>query len=112
MGERQEVFGSSTALEKEYLRLTALPTVDAVRPPEVLQQVRRGQRCWLSAALCGLCSMSLALNLMCKAQQHACYLHLFADAPSCASLCVCKAHGVCAPTSSSSGRQPYWDAGA
>ena len=34
------MFGSSTALEKEYLRLTALPTVDAVRPPEVLQQVR------------------------------------------------------------------------
>lgn len=54
------MFGSSTALEKEYLRLTALPTVDAVRPPEVLQQVRRGRRRWLSAALVGLCSMCLA----------------------------------------------------
>ena len=52
VGEREEVFGSSTALEKEYLRLTALPTVDAVRPPEVLQQVRRGPRHWLGAESC------------------------------------------------------------
>ena len=40
-GGRAEVFGSSTALEKEYLRLTALPTLGAVRPPAVLEQVRR-----------------------------------------------------------------------
>lgn len=39
-GGREAVFGSSTALEKEYLRLTTLPTVDAVRPPGVLEQAR------------------------------------------------------------------------
>ena len=33
---RDHALGASTALEKEYLRLTTLPTVDNVRPPRVL----------------------------------------------------------------------------
>jgi hypothetical protein len=31
-------FGTSTALEKRYLRLTAAPTADTVRPPHVLER--------------------------------------------------------------------------
>jgi hypothetical protein len=31
-------YGTSGALEKEYLRLTVMPSVDSVRPPEVLEQ--------------------------------------------------------------------------
>ncbi|KAK9840595.1 hypothetical protein WJX81_004184 [Elliptochloris bilobata] len=50
-GGRQEVFGSSNALEKEYLRLTALPTVGAVRPPPVLEQaLARVKQRWLAHA--------------------------------------------------------------
>ena len=42
------VVGRSTALEKEYLRLTSMPTLDAVRPPAVLgQALRMVQRHWL-----------------------------------------------------------------
>lgn len=34
----EDVYGTSQALEKEYLRLTTLPTLEQVRPPEVLEQ--------------------------------------------------------------------------
>lgn len=47
---REEVFGASTALEKDYLRLTTLPTVENVRPPAVLAQARPAGPCAPSAA--------------------------------------------------------------
>eukprot|EP00884_Botryococcus_braunii_P002881 jgi/Botrbrau1/12594/Bobra.0169s0122.1 len=44
----EEVYGTSQALEKEYLRLTTLPTVDKVRPPEVLERaLHRVKHRWL-----------------------------------------------------------------
>ena len=49
---RAEVFGSSTALEKEYLRLTALPTLGAVRPPAVLEQVGRALKLCCALYVC------------------------------------------------------------
>ena len=42
------VVGHSTALEKDYFRLTSMPTLDAVRPPAVLKQaLRMVQQHWL-----------------------------------------------------------------
>lgn len=47
-GRAAPVFGRSAALEKEYLRLTAAPTLDSVRPPPVLKQaLRLVQQRWL-----------------------------------------------------------------
>jgi hypothetical protein len=40
-GQQAAVFGRSRALEKEYLRLTSMPTLDTVRPPAVLKQALR-----------------------------------------------------------------------
>ena len=46
--EGAAVLGRSTALEKEYLRLTSMPTLDAVRPPAVLlRALRMVQQHWL-----------------------------------------------------------------
>lgn len=42
------VFGTNTSVEKGYLRLTSLPSVDAVRPPAVLRQaLERVKARWL-----------------------------------------------------------------
>lgn len=46
------VLGRSTALEKEYLRLTSMPTLDAVRPPGVLKRaLSMVQQHWLEVRL-------------------------------------------------------------
>lgn len=36
--EQGRARGTSTSLEKDYLRLTSLPTLESVRPPEVLRK--------------------------------------------------------------------------
>ena len=38
---KQAVYGQNRQLEKEYLRLTSMPTLDAVRPPAVLKKALR-----------------------------------------------------------------------
>lgn len=42
------VYGQNRQLEKEYLRLTSMPTLDAVRPPAVLKKaLKLVQQRWL-----------------------------------------------------------------
>ncbi|KAK9812652.1 hypothetical protein WJX72_001324 [[Myrmecia] bisecta] len=46
-----EVYGENANLEKEYLRLTSMPTLDAVRPPHVLHSaLKLVQARWLQDA--------------------------------------------------------------
>ncbi|BDA50297.1 Leukocyte receptor cluster member 8 homolog [Coccomyxa sp. Obi] len=48
---KQVVYGQNRQLEKEYLRLTSMPTLDAVRPPAVLKKaLRHVQQRWLQDA--------------------------------------------------------------
>lgn len=45
---KQAVYGQNRQLEKEYLRLTSMPTLDAVRPPAVLKKaLQHVQQRWL-----------------------------------------------------------------
>ncbi|CAL8465200.1 g4735 [Coccomyxa elongata] len=48
---KQVVYGQNRQLEKEYLRLTSMPTLDTVRPPDVLKRaLRHVQQRWLQDA--------------------------------------------------------------
>ncbi|KAK9903296.1 hypothetical protein WJX75_002137 [Coccomyxa subellipsoidea] len=48
---KQTVYGQNSQLEKEYLRLTSMPTLEAVRPPVVLKKaLKLVQQRWLQDA--------------------------------------------------------------
>ncbi|EIE23285.1 hypothetical protein COCSUDRAFT_63639 [Coccomyxa subellipsoidea C-169] len=48
---KQAVYGQNQQLEKEYLRLTSMPTIDAVRPPSVLKKaLKHVQQRWMQDA--------------------------------------------------------------
>ncbi len=48
---KEVVYGQNRQLEKEYLRLTSMPTLDAVRPPAILKKaLRHVQQRWLQVS--------------------------------------------------------------